>query len=105
MIVFIKEQSPLAKIAARKLRSQAAAIVINKTIYLWGVSREQFLQSPSWVRHEVAHIYQYKKWGVLTFVFAYIFQSIINGYHNNRFERDARGEESNADILNNITFR
>lgn len=105
MIVFIKENSRLAKMAAKKLHSNAAAIVVNKTIYLWGTSREQFLRSSSWVRHEVAHVYQYKKWGLFLFLFLYLYQTLINGYCNNRFEREARGEENNTAILNSITFR
>ncbi|MDQ2753629.1 MAG: DUF4157 domain-containing protein [Bacteroidota bacterium] len=105
MIVFIKENSPLAKIAARKLHSRAAAIVVNKTIYLWGASREEFLQSPSWVRHEVAHVNQYKKWKLLPFIVLYLYQTLRNGYNNNRFEMEARREENNPEILNNILFR
>ncbi len=105
MIVFIKEKSWLARMAARKLHSQQVALVINNTVYLWGASRKEFLQSPLWLRHEVAHVHQYKKQGFVLFVFLYIHQTFINGYYNNRFEAEARREENNAEILNNITFR
>lgn len=105
MIVFIKEKSWLAKKAAQKLHSQQAAIVIENTIYLWGVSQEEFLQSPLWLRHEVAHVYQYKKYGLMRFVILYLYQTFINGYYNNSFEVEARKEESNTDILNGVSFR
>lgn len=105
VIVFIKENSLLAKFAARKLRANAAAIVVNKTIHLWGASRKEFLQSPSWVRHEVAHVLQYKKWKLVPFLALYLYQSLLNGYYNNRFEREARREENNVEILKNVTFR
>ena len=105
MIVFIKEKSRLAKWAARKLRSQNAAIVVKNTIYLWGASREDFLRSPGWVRHEVAHVYQYQQLGMMRFLWFYLYQTARNGYYNNRFEREARSHENDARILDGITFR
>lgn len=105
MDVFIKENSSLARLAARQLRSPQAAIVVKHTIYLWGASREEFLQSSSWVRHEVAHVYQYKKYGLMKFLWLYLYESLVNGYNNNRFEKEARKYENDYKILDNITFR
>lgn len=91
--------------AAQKLRAPGAAIVIRKTIHLWGVTREDFLQTPAWVRHEVAHVYQYKKYGLLSFLYLYLTENARTGYYNNRFEREARSKENETKILNGITFR
>ena len=105
MIVFIKEKSWLAKKAAQKLHSPAAAIVMRKTIHLWGVTRKEFLQSPLWVRHEVAHVYQYKKYGLVRFLFLYLTDYARVGYYKNRFEQEARSKENEVKILDGITFR
>ncbi len=105
MVVVIKEKSWLAKVAARKLKASQAAIVIKNTIHLHGASREEFLQSASWIRHEIAHVYQYKRYGSTRFLCLYILESIVAGYYNNRFEREARQSESDAGILHNIAFR
>ncbi len=105
MTIYIKEQNWLARIAARKLQSPRVAIVVKKTIYLWGATREEFLQTPSWVRHEVAHVYQYKKYGLLRFLYLYLYQTSVNGYYNNRFEKEARNRENETELLHNITFR
>lgn len=105
MVVFIKEKSLLARIAARKLHSPNAAIVVKNTVYLWGVSRDHFLQSPAWTRHEAAHVYQYKKHGLIKFLWLYVKETLNNGYYNNRFEQEARHCESDTNILDGITFR
>ena len=80
------------------------AIVFGKTIYLHGVTRNQFLQQTPWVRHEVAHVLQYKRHGFLPFLFLYIVSWIKNGYYNNRFEVEARANENNTSILNSVIF-
>ena len=105
MTVFIKERSRLARIAARQLRMPRAAIVIGNTIYLWGTTRHEFLQTPSWVRHEVAHVYQYKKYGSLLFIYLYLRETSVNGYYQNRFEKEARSKERDKGILDKIEFR
>lgn len=105
MIVFIKEKSLLAKIAARQLHSPQAAIVVKNTIYLWGSSREAFLQSQSWTRHEVAHVYQYKKYGLTGFLWLYLWETVVNGYNENSFEKEARNREEDLAILDGISFR
>jgi len=88
--VHFKERSLLAKIAAWKMGSNNAAMVIGKTIHLHNVSKAAFLENKSWVKHEMCHIEQYKKYGTLVFITRYLLESIKKGYHNNRYEVEAR---------------
>lgn len=94
MNVKIKERSFWARLAARKLKSPAAAIVFGNTIHLWNVSREAFLKNERWVLHELAHIRQYRRLGFARFLFAYVWESLQKGYYNNRYEVEARRAES-----------
>ena len=105
MIVYIKENSRLAMLAAKKLQKPNVAIVIKNTIYLWGASRKEFLAVPSWVRHEVAHVYQYKQYGTLLFIYLYLTENARTGYYNNRFEKEAQRREHETKILDGILFR
>ncbi len=105
MTVKIQEHSWLAKIAAKNLRSGRVAIVVGSTIYLWGATRNEFLQNKSWVQHEIAHIFQYRKHGRMRFLVLYLLQSALRGYNNNRFETEARSREQEAGLLDNIVFR
>lgn len=89
----IKENSWVAKLAARKLKSERVAIVIGKTIHLYHVSENDFLQDKKWVKHEMCHIGQFKKNGFLTFMFKYLVESMRKGYYNNKFEIEARNAE------------
>lgn len=92
--VNIKENSWLAKIAAKKLRSQAVAMVIGDTIHLYNTSKEEFLQNEKWVKHELCHIRQYRQHGIAGFLIKYLWESIKKGYHNNQFEVEARAAEN-----------
>ena len=89
----IKEHSWLAKIAAKKLSSTNVAMVLGKTIHLWGVSKTDFLQDEKWLKHELCHIRQFKQYGYLNFVVKYLWESLRKGYYNNRFEVEARKAE------------
>jgi hypothetical protein len=89
----IKENSWIAKLAAKKLRSKNVAIVMGKTIHLYNTTREQFLNDEQWVKHECCHLQQYKKYGTVLFILKYLWQSIAKGYYNNKFEREARKAE------------
>lgn len=93
MRVNIKEQSLFARIAASKLRAKQVAMVIGNTIHLYGTSAEEFLKQTSWVKHELCHVQQYKRYGFIGFLFRYIRESIIRGYHNNKLEVEARAAE------------
>ncbi len=104
MDIIIRENSWRARVAARQLKSAQAAIVFKNVIHLWGVGRETFLLNLSWTRHEVAHVYQYKKYGFVRFILLYLLESACNGYYNNRFEAEARSKEEDQAILEGIRF-
>ena len=90
----IKENSWVARLAAKKLKVPAAAIVIGKTIHLHHASRVDFLNSPQWVKHELCHIRQFATHGYLLFMVKYVWESILHGYYNNKYEVEARNSEN-----------
>lgn len=90
----IKENSWIAKIAARKLQSDNVAIVIGRTIHLYHVSKEDFLKDEKWVRHEMCHIRQFKKHGFFPFILKYLLESLRRGYDQNKYEIEARMAEN-----------
>ncbi len=100
--VTIKENSWMAKIAARKLKEKKVAMVLGKTIHLHNTSKSEFLLNKRWLRHEIAHVKQYKKFGIMQFLFMYLMESFNNGYDNNRFEVEARIKERDLTILEGI---
>lgn len=91
--IHIKENSFLALLAAKKLKTDKVAMVIGKTIHLHNTTREDFLKDERWLKHELAHVEQYKKHGVLKFLTLYTWYSIRYGYYNNPFEVEAREKE------------
>lgn len=93
MEFLVKENSWIAKLAAKKLRSQNVAITIGKTIHLYNVSKNDFLKDGKWVKHEMCHIEQFKKHGFFTFIAKYLWESLKVGYYNNKFEEEARKAE------------
>jgi hypothetical protein len=97
MEFLVKENSWIAKLAAKKLATKNVAIVIGKTIHLHNVSKQDFLSDKKWVKHEMCHIEQFKKYGFLNFISKYLWESMNNGYYNNRFEREARESEKNIE--------
>lgn len=80
--------------AARKLKANSAAIVIGSTIHIYNVSKDEFLQNKKWVNHEACHLQQFKKYGSFLFIIRYLWESTLNGYHNNKYEREARTAEN-----------
>ena len=93
MEILIKENSWIAKLAAKKLQSKNVAIVIGSTIHLYNVTKQQFLQNEKWVKHEVCHLQQFKKHGRFIFILKYLWKSIKHGYYNNKYETEARKAE------------
>ena len=89
----IKENSWIAKLAAAKLRSERVAIVIGKTIRLHNTSKKDFLKDERWVKHELCHVKQFKQNGFLSFIVKYLWESMKNGYHNNKYELEAKEAE------------
>ena len=102
--VKIKENSLLARIAAKKLHCKSVAMVIGKTIHLHNSTREEFLRNKRWVRHEVAHVKQCRELGLFRFILFYLLETFNKGYENNLFEVDARQKERDQSILSGIHF-
>lgn len=93
----IREKSWLAMLAASKLGSKNVAMVLGKTIHLHGATKQEFLNNRSWVKHELCHVQQFKKYGFVGFLFRYLIESIRHGYYNNKFEVEARMSEKMID--------
>ena len=91
---FIKENSWIAKLAAKKLGSDKVAIVIGRTIHLHNTSQQDFLNDEKWVKHELCHVKQFEQNGLLLFITKYLWESIKHGYQNNKYEVEARKAET-----------
>jgi hypothetical protein len=90
----VKENSWVAKLAAKKLHAPSAAIVLGRTIHLHNVTKPQFLKNEKWLKHELCHVRQYEKNGFLIFIVKYLIESFKKGYFNNKFEVEARRAET-----------
>jgi len=101
---YVRENSFIAKIAASKLKAGSVAIVIGKTIHLHNATRAELLMNQRWLRHEIAHIRQFRHHGFLNFVLLYLWESLLNGYHNNKYEIEARAAENNDRICDGIVI-
>ena len=89
----IKENSFLARIAAKKLRKDNVALVLGKTIHLSNTTSTEFLQNEKWVKHEICHVKQYQQYGIAGFIIRYLWESIKKGYQQNKYEIEAREAE------------
>ncbi len=94
MEFLIRENSWIAKLAARKLQSDNVAIVIGKTIHLHHVSKEDFLKDEKWLKHEKCHLKQFKRYGFFSFIAMYLWESMKHGYYENKYEKEARRAEA-----------
>jgi hypothetical protein len=90
----IKPNSWRAKIASYRMGGDAIAMVWGRTILLHGTTKDQFLSDHRWVKHELAHVEQFEKYGTTRFLFLYLYEWLRHGYTNNRFEIEARKEEA-----------
>jgi hypothetical protein len=93
MTISIKENSWIAKIAARKLGAQNVAIVIGRTIHLHNVSKARFLEDTRWVKHELCHVRQFQQHRYIPFMFKYVWENMRKGYYHNKYETEARDAE------------
>ena len=98
-LVNIKERSFIARIAAWKLKSDNVAIVLGKTIHLHNTTHAQFLQNKAWVCHELKHIQQFRQHGFISFIILYLWESMLHGYRNNKYEIEARKAENDESLL------
>jgi hypothetical protein len=92
----LKENSWLAGLAARKMKVDSVALVVGRTIHLYNISSEAFSKSPAWVRHELKHVEQFQRYGLVRFLLLYSWYSFKYGYYNNPFEIEAREAETDA---------
>lgn len=83
----------LARIAAKKLGVSQVALTIGQTIHLCRTPRAEFLANERWVKHELAHVEQFRRYGFLRFLGMYLWESLKKGYYHNRFEVEARTRE------------
>ena len=90
----VRENSWIAKLAAKKLQAPKVAIVIGKTIHLHNTTKEEFLKNEKWLKHELCHIKQFEKYGFLNFITKYLWESFNKGYFNNKYEIEARESEN-----------
>jgi Domain of unknown function (DUF4157) len=104
MKVRLKENSWVAKLAAKKMKTDKVAIVFGKTIHLHNTKKEEFLYNTEWVCHELKHVEQYQQNGFAGFIFKYLFDWVKNGYYNNRFEVEARESEKDVSLIKKTAF-
>ena len=90
----IKENSWVAKLAAKRLRASNIAIVFGRTIHLYNATRHDLVKNERWLKHELCHVKQYHKYGSLLFIAKYLWESLRKGYYNNKFEVEAREAEN-----------
>jgi uncharacterized protein (DUF2342 family) len=88
--------------AARKLRADSVAIVIGKTIHLHNATKRDLISNRRWLRHEIAHIRQFRHHGFLSFMMMYLWESLRKGYYNNKYEIEARAAENNEGICEGV---
>jgi len=99
--IIIHENSPVARLAAYKLKEPKVAVTIGRHIFLYGTTKKKFLSDTHWLCHELAHVAQFQRFGILRFLFLYFFESLKNGYVHNKFEIEARAKETEESLLIN----
>lgn len=97
--VRVRENSWLAKRAAKNLKFDYVAMVLGHTIHLHNTTKERFFARPSWVCHELMHVVQYERYGMLGFLFRYFREHLRRGYWNNTLEVEARAAEADQSLL------
>lgn len=105
MECYIKENSLLARIAAWKMKQDKLAMVLGNTILLHNTTHGEFVCNKRWLRHELMHIQQFRRYGYLPFLCRYLAESIRNGYYNNKYEKEARAAEEDARLDINVICR
>lgn len=89
----IKEKSWKAKLAAGWLGVDNVAFTLGKTIHLYNATTQEFLRDTRWVKHELKHVEQFKRYGFILFIARYTLETLKKGYHNNKYEVEARMAE------------
>jgi hypothetical protein len=97
--VFLKTNTWIVKCAAYNLKSKSLALVWGRTIHLYNCEIKDFLKDKPWLLHELKHVEQYERYGLVRFLSLYLLESLKNGYWNNRLEVEARQAESEEALL------
>lgn len=97
--VQIVERARIAQVAAWFLKQRTCALVMGRTIFLHGASIQVFLSDGRWLRHEAAHLLQYRRYGLGGFLLRYLWYSLRYGYRSNPLEVEARHKEADTDIV------
>lgn len=92
-IIKIKERSWKARIAAWWLGVDNVAFTLGKTIHLYNATAQEFLHDTRWVKHELKHVEQFRRYGFIPFIARYTIETIKKGYRNNKYEIEARMAE------------
>jgi hypothetical protein len=95
----IVNQSILAAWAAKIRKEKTIAVVLGNSIHLHNCSEEYFLSNRRWLCHELIHVKQYKKYGVLGFICRYFWEYLKHGYEMNKFELEAWALEDREEII------
>ncbi len=77
---------PIAKIVSVFFQEEAAITVGN--IIFVSCSRKEFIEDKRWVKHEITHVNQYKRYGLIGFWKRYFAMLIIYGYNNHPMENE-----------------
>lgn len=83
--------SAFAKFLAKIYGKKTWAITTSKDCCRYSCS--SFVVSEKWRKHEEKHKRQFAELGWLNFMVQYIYETIKNGYENNKFEVAARKAE------------
>ncbi len=105
MKISIKEKSFIARIASKILHEKSVAVVIGKTIHLWNADKQNLLKNKKWLRHELVHIQQFRQYGFIKFLLLYAWETLKNGYYNNKFEVAARAKENDETAVINMQLK
>lgn len=104
--IYFKENSWLAYLAAAKLQTKnGLCIVFGRTLHLNKLTRQEIIQNKNLLRHEVKHVLQWRKHNYLIFPILYLWYSIIYGYFNNPFEKEAREAETDDHLLEQFIYK
>ncbi len=103
--VDIKSDSTVAQIAAFMLKSDTCAIVFRRTIFLHNISVADLKLNQRLLCHELTHVLQWKRYGIIRFPILYVWFSILYGYYRNPFEIEARSKEEDLSILKKFVIK
>ncbi|MEX1203493.1 MAG: hypothetical protein WEA59_09630 [Ferruginibacter sp.] len=83
----------VGKVCCLQTERTKRCLSIRSTIHLYHVSKKDFLSNEAWLKHELCHVQQFKRYGFVNFLLKYIWESFKKGYFNNKYEVQAREAE------------